>query len=38
MGEDVEKLIKYMKKETQMEEVAGRSTLELDRKNKKISK
>jgi hypothetical protein len=38
MREDVEQLIKDMKEETQMEEVAGGSTSELDRKNKKIRK
>jgi hypothetical protein len=38
MREDVEQLIKDMKEETQIEEVAGGSTLELDKKNKKIKK
>jgi hypothetical protein len=38
MREDVEQLIKDMKEEPQMEEVAGGSTSELDRKNKKIRK
>jgi hypothetical protein len=38
MREDVEQLIKDMKEETQMEEVVGGSTSELDRKNKKIRK
>jgi hypothetical protein len=38
MREYVEQLIKHMKKETQREEVAGGSTSELDRKNKKRRK
>jgi L-lysine 2,3-aminomutase len=38
MREDVEQLIKYMKEETQIEEVVGGSTSELDKKNKKIKK
>ena len=38
MREYVEQLIKDMKEEPQMEEVAGGSTSELDRKNKKIRK
>jgi DNA repair exonuclease SbcCD ATPase subunit len=38
MREYVEQLIKYMKEETQIEEVVGGSTSELDRKNKKIKK
>ena len=35
MREDVEQLIKDMKEETQIEEVVGRSTLELDKKTNK---
>jgi hypothetical protein len=38
MREYVEQLIKDMKEETQIEEVAGGPTLELDKKNKKIKK
>jgi endonuclease IV len=38
MREDVKKLIKDMKEETQIEEVVAGSTSELDRKNKKIRK
>jgi hypothetical protein len=38
MREYVEQLIKDMKEEPQMEEVASGSTSELDRKNKKIRK
>jgi hypothetical protein len=38
MKVDMEQLIKDMKEEPQMEEAAGTSTTELDRKNKKIRK
>jgi hypothetical protein len=38
MREYVEQLIKDMKEETQIEEVAGGSTSELDKKNKKMKK
>jgi hypothetical protein len=38
MRVDMEQLIRDMKEEPQMEEVAGTSTSELDRKNKKIRK